>query len=226
MSRHTEPTTLPTFAQYRSQPDFGTSIDHAFDSWLIAPCGVNRDSDTLTRSNFEEQNKELEKIEAAAQPASEDAEYLDLYSVVRFNHWACGWVEHVLVRPDSRAAEYVTELAAQLADYPVVNEDAFSELEWNDAAESWENYGASDFRRALREKFKSEAPAVCDLLDERDIVTADHLRAFMEELYPNEPYFFDGGGCNFPIGRAVDECGRGELAAFIRKVRAEGKGAA
>lgn len=209
---------LSTFAEYRAQPDFGTSIDHDRDTWLIAPCGQNRDSDTLTRSNFAVMMAELERIEQDAQ--TEGAEYFDIFELHSFGHWACGWVEIVLVRPGTAAAVYVAELADSLADYPVADESHFSQLESEEAAEAWQNWGARDFRRALMKEFGDGRAAEFVA----DVATDEQLREWMEELYPNESYYFDNGGCNFPIGLAVSKCGRDELAAFAWKLRGDLRG--
>lgn len=216
MPRRSVPSQLTPFREYRNQPDFGCSVPDDRDAWLIAPCGQNRDSDSLTRSNFAVQLAELERIESELQVEGE--EYVDVYELHRFGHWACGWVEIIIVRPDSPAAVYCAELADSLADYPVADEEHLSQLECDEAAESWDNYGADDMKRAIRAKFREVAPSVVEFL--ADNATNEQLREFMEELYPNEPYHFDGGGCNFPISRAVDNLGRDELAAFVRKVRA------
>lgn len=220
MPRHSIPATIPTFAEYRSQPDFGTSIDHDRDEWIIAPCQQNRDSDTLTRSNFSVMVAELERIEQDAQPAEDGAEYFDVFELHRFGHWAYGWLEIVLVRPGSAAAEYVADLAEALADYPVADEEHFSQLESDEAAESWESWGARDFKRALLKEFGNGRAAEFVA----DVATDEQLREWMEELYPNEPYHFDSGGCSFPIDRAVSACGRGELAAFAWKLRGDLRG--
>lgn len=214
-------TALRTFAEYRAQPDFGCSVPHEFDSWLIAPCGQNRDSDSLTRSNWEVQQRELEKLDESA--AANHDDYTPIYEIHRFGHWACGWVELAIVKPGTTAAEYAQELADALADYPVADESHHSELEWNEAAESWESYGASDFKRALRAEldasvYGAKFPAISDWLD--DVPTNDQLREFLDVVHPNYGYEFDCGGCNFPIEQAVKNCQREQMAAFVRKVRA------
>lgn len=217
MSRHSVPAALPRFAEYRSQPDFGCRIPHDRDEWFIAPCGRNRDSDTLTRSNWEVMCEELNRIDPNGD-TEEDEDNVPSWEIHRFGHWACGWVEISIVRPGTAAADYVHELAESLSDYPVADESHFSELEYEEAAESWDSWGAKDFATELRDKFLDDAPRVAEFI--RDEATADQLREFMTELYPNEDYHFDSGGCNFPIGRAVDNCGRDELARFARLVRA------
>jgi hypothetical protein len=59
--------------------------------------------------------------------------------VVRESHWAVGWVEWIAVHAsDTRALEECDRLLARLENYPVLDEDDFSEREWNAAAEYWD----------------------------------------------------------------------------------------
>ncbi len=91
--------------------------------WYIV-AAVNRDSDTLDESNFEVLQKELGKRA----------------KVERSNHWACGWVDYLIIAPNDKAAIRIALAAKKRADdYPVLNDEHFSELEWNkfhDFAES------------------------------------------------------------------------------------------
>jgi len=94
--------------------------------WLVAPCGTNRDADCLTRANWEAQ---LEALEGTA------GEYI----VAGFNHWACGWFDIALVKPGTPAAEIADRLESKLADYPVLDENAYSNLQFQNAEEQWEH---------------------------------------------------------------------------------------
>lgn len=98
-------------------------------NWFVHPCGTNRDADALTRSNFEVSCAELEKV---------DPEGVD-HEVHSFGHWACGWFEIILVRPDSACAKEAADTEAGLADYPVCNDEHFSETEMKEANEVWAN---------------------------------------------------------------------------------------
>jgi hypothetical protein len=93
--------------------------------WLVAPVGVNRDSDCLTRSNWAVVTADLE---------SKGANDVRIH---RFGHWACGWFEVCLVRPGSVAAQAAEGLEGALADYPVASDEHFSDLETNEAYEYW-----------------------------------------------------------------------------------------
>lgn len=88
--------------------------------------GRSRDSDTLEESNF---------LAGLAAIGGEDD---DMVVVVRESHWAVGWIEWIGIRQDAydqlRTADAIR---ARLEDYPVVDEDHWSELEWTRAADYW-----------------------------------------------------------------------------------------
>ncbi len=92
-----------------------------------AGVGQSRDSDALERSNFICMLREL---------GGES----ETVTVVRESHWAVGWVEWIAINADdSKALEIADGIIAELADYPVINEDHWSELEHEDANETWTN---------------------------------------------------------------------------------------
>ena len=86
----------------------------------------NRDSDALTRSNFE---RGLALIGGESETVQ----------VVRERHWACGWVEWIGIHEDNAEAIAKAEAILEKLDgYPVLDDDHFSELEWNEAHDTWE----------------------------------------------------------------------------------------
>lgn len=85
----------------------------------------HRDSDSLTRSNF------ICGLEALGGES-------DTVQVIREGHWAVGWVEWIAIHQDDTAALKIADsIAEKLEDYPVVNEDHLSELEWDEAQTYW-----------------------------------------------------------------------------------------
>lgn len=89
----------------------------------------NRDSDSLTRSNF-----------AAALAALGGEDDDETVVVVREFHWAVGWIEWIAIHQDNaRALRAADAILEQLEDYPVVDEDAWSELEDSEASDYWES---------------------------------------------------------------------------------------
>ena len=58
----------------------------------------------------------------------------------RANHWAHGWVEYLMVAKDAPEAVLAAaaEIIASLSDYPILDEDGYSEAEYEAACEFWE----------------------------------------------------------------------------------------
>ena len=98
-------------------------------AWLVLPTIRTRDSGPLERSNF---------AAALEQLGGES----DTVEVHRFGHWACGWLEIVLVHP-SRLAD-AQAIEDELEDYPVIDEEALSELEFEEASETWHAMSEAD----------------------------------------------------------------------------------
>ncbi len=114
--------------------------------WFIA-AAQHRDSDCLTRSNFRSFKSALKEFDSW-QSNDEGA-----YCVESFNHWAVGWVEYLLVNPECKAAiELADKLREKLKDYPVLDENDFSNLENDEANEVWRNcYSPSERIKYIRE---------------------------------------------------------------------------
>ena len=66
----------------------------------------------------------------------------DTVEVHRFNHWVCGWLELILLAPDRQSDGDAIE--ARLADYPLLDEDDYSQRELNMAAETWTHMTVRD----------------------------------------------------------------------------------
>lgn len=92
--------------------------------WFVF-LGQHRESDALTRSNFE---CGLARLGGESETVR----------VIRERHWAVGWVEWIGVHKSAAdkldAAETMLE---QIDAYPVLDEDDFSELEWKEAEQFW-----------------------------------------------------------------------------------------
>ena len=102
-----------------------------------------RDCDALTRSNYICTLELLNKGSAKhADPVDGEPWVYDF----RQGHWACGWVETIIVRQDAPKAiiELAEEIVCALADYPVLNDDHHSELEESESQDFWESSSISD----------------------------------------------------------------------------------
>ena len=111
--------------------------------------GQNRDSACLDRSNFEIAQERLDAIpDPTLWPHAGPP-----WTVIRERHWLCGWVEWIGIHFDAvehlKAAD---EMAGELEQYPVLDEDHFSEKEFNEAANYWEKADISERMELCKEK--------------------------------------------------------------------------
>lgn len=186
-----------------------TAFDHSaaqfFDSedprrnWLVVPVGQNRDSRELETSNFA----------AALEILGGESETVEVH---RFGHWACGWYEIIIVDP-SREAE-VEAIENRLENYPVLDEDDFSNREHEAYLEDWQNWACSDFISGLKNEFDLQDSTV-DFLEGLD---HEPMMEFFESCNPSGDYY-DGEGCN--VRSSVDKCTREQLATFLWNSRKE-----
>lgn len=141
--------------------------DHG--DWVIA-LAIHRDSGALSRSNWRVMQKLLGAIDA------------DALHIERFSHWAVGWCDYLLVRPD--AALVLAELMLlneRLDGYPVLDESDWSDEEQQEADETWRNcYNAADrakYVRAHRSQFEFRG-----LRDAVACLRGDYFAGYASEL--------------------------------------------
>jgi len=91
-------------------------------NWLVCPVNKTRDSDALDRSNFDK----IERLLVDNDPNETE------HTIASFNHWACGWFYLILVNPSSKSEEIVNNAIERLENYPILDEDLFSEYELKD----------------------------------------------------------------------------------------------
>jgi len=110
--------------------------------WLVVSVGQNRDSDCADRSNFAVVTQSLESYQRTtvffADPNDPEGWNHD-YEVHCFNHWACGWIEIILVRPNTLVCAAAETWEEKLENYSLANEDHRSELEHEEAQKVWQN---------------------------------------------------------------------------------------
>ncbi len=102
--------------------------------WLVCAVSQTRDSGPLKLSNFAAHEAALEEI---------DADNID-HETHRFGHWGPGWFEIILVRAESPCHVEAEEIAAALADYPVLDDEDHSAREFDEACEAWLHTGLGD----------------------------------------------------------------------------------
>lgn len=106
----------------------GDSTD--YKDWF-ALLSKTRDSDPLTVSNFE----------CALDLLGRESKNIQVRS---FNHWGCGWIETIFVKPNTKEAEIAESIEAALSDYPVLNDEDFSNREWQHKSDYWKLCGMKE----------------------------------------------------------------------------------
>jgi hypothetical protein len=136
--------------------------------WWVLPCGRNRDSDCGTESNFA----------VALRMLGGEGENVQIH---RFGHWACGWYELIVVRPDTEQAKIAHEIEESLDGYPILDDDDFSEREREAADQTWRDcFNAKERLAYVREhRSQFEFPDFACLLD---CIRGNHFAGYPGEL--------------------------------------------
>ena len=101
--------------------------------------GTNRDADCITRANFQAAITLFEDNKIKVYNA-EDTNKKNVVLNARFNHWAVGWIELILIpEKNKKAVNLGIEIEEKLANYPILDEMLFSEIEYNEVSEYWFN---------------------------------------------------------------------------------------
>lgn len=131
--------------------------------------GQHRDSDALVRANFKAMLKAL-------------GGETDTVIVVREGHWLVGWVEWIAIhQDDAKALQVADEIKAALADYPVIDDDAFSTEEDEEAQQTWANCYSDQERLKYIREHKSQFD-FNDLADILAQVRGRYFRGYASEL--------------------------------------------
>lgn len=132
---------MPDYRKILSEdcPAYADYSPTAFDSaglglpdratWRVLPVIRTRDSGVLDRSNFRTALASL----ATVDPGGEH------YETHRFGHWGCGWFEIILVNPDApdTVIDAAGGIVAALANYPILSEEDYSDLQSETADAAW-----------------------------------------------------------------------------------------
>ena len=119
-----------------------------FVVWGLTPFSVNRDSDILNQSNFKVISEDLMK----RFPKSVD--------ILKSSHFLCGWFDQLMVKTTSRAAfQAVYDWDVKPDDYPVASDDDYSDMQYEEACNAWDNWASYDVKKLIEEK---EIPFLID----------------------------------------------------------------
>lgn len=201
--------TLQKYADFKPTPFDATGLGLPDQQdWGVAPVAQTRDSDALEQSNFETFLNMLRECGESEGDGTDG----ETWEVHRFGHWGPGWFEVVLVKPGSKAYAIAVDCARALENYPVLDDQDFSNREHEEYSEAWDNYARREFCDMLKREF-GLYDAGFDTLDDCD---SEALREFFEAQNPCGDYYSDGVN----LRASVSKCTRDSLAAFIRKHRA------
>ena len=189
---------MKTLAQFIPHDDLDGK-----DSWLVV-LSRHRDSGHAANSNFDAAFERIRKIDP-------EGEHSDTYGG---GHFAVGWVEAVIVKPDSPAHDEAVKILEKLESYPLLDEDDVSRREQDEYIGNMYSYGLHDFASELVKKFKL-SEATSDLLSEAD---KDKFIEFFESLN-DVGDFHDEGVPN--VSRSVRKCTKDDMKEFLRIVRAD-----
>jgi hypothetical protein len=136
-------------------------------SWLVL-LTRNRDSDLLTESNWE----------GALKTLGGEGENVEIF---RFGHWACGWWEALCVKEGTEKEIIANTLEKRLENYPILNEDEFSQREYEEANRVWkECYNARERAEYIRKhQNQFEFHSFSDI---RATVRGDYFSGYASEL--------------------------------------------
>lgn len=102
----------------------------------------NRDSGILAESNWHSAIKILNAKNAK-------------YQIVRFSHWAVGWIEMILIHQSEQTAiDAGNEIERVLSEYAVLNDEDFSNREWDAISELADQICADIANLADNEKLR------------------------------------------------------------------------
>lgn len=94
-----------------------------------------RDSEVLDESNYIRIFEDLEKLN----PDDWEGEFAPCHDF-RASHWACGWVEYIIVKADAPDAMLIkaAEIVEALEQYPIYDESDFCEREHAAKVDYWD----------------------------------------------------------------------------------------
>lgn len=107
-----------------------------YEDYYVGP-GQHRDSELLDRVNF---TSALEMLGGEHEP--------DVI-VARASHWGVGWVESILVHKDSDKVAKLEEIENLLEEYPVLDDDLYSEMQYKEEEENYESWAKDDSIKIL-----------------------------------------------------------------------------
>lgn len=145
----------------------------------------HRNSGLLDTTNFAAICERLGDICPQSEIDKYQAHQPDGWYIYSASHWMCGWVEYILISPTAPAELLAAgeEILRELAAYPVMDEEALSEAQWQAAGEIWNECSTPTERWGMIHSYSRDEfrPAECRAKWE-NIENMDLQYRFMESL--------------------------------------------
>lgn len=143
--------------------------------------GVHRDSDALERSNFAVISEDL------------STRFPEDTTIERSSHWLVGWSEELKLNTDNpQALEAAYEWHQALEQYPVADEEHFSQTEMEDGAEEWESWASYDMLKTAEEY--DELASLLDFDTDGNPTGWRNDQVAAEVQYAFEEQYLESGG--------------------------------
>ena len=110
----------------------------------------NRDSSILEESNYEQIFKHLKEtiknLDSPIYIEDDERSEFDWVYDFRARHWACGWVEYILVRKDAPQSviDAAVEVIEGIEDYCIFDETHYSEMQCDATETFWQECSTED----------------------------------------------------------------------------------
>ena len=113
----------------------------------------NRDSTALERSNYERILADLDALAATCTDAEREACEHGVVYDWRAGHWAVGWVEYLTVSKHApqRVLDEAAVILCSLADYPVYDDEHYSQLLHQEATDYWVQMSVRERAEVIRD---------------------------------------------------------------------------
>lgn len=143
-----------------SYNNYSGSLDHENDFVLLSR---TRDSILLDNLNFDVALELIKKVDS------------DNVYVLSFNHWACGWIEHIFIKPNTKAFMEAEKIEVVLSDYPILDDSEYYQQLFDQAEDYWNNISINEKIDICRDNDQSIFSA-----RSRSIPDNDYIRDYCE----------------------------------------------
>lgn len=166
------------------------------EDWRILPCTITRDTGALSKSNFKTAREILDHAGAT-------------YEAIRFGHWGSGWFEIIVVEPTEIGLRVAGEIACSLENYPVLDDEDYSDCEYEAVRDNWDAWQEWDFLNHLERMLSERAFQL--IKDNREM-----LFAFVSD------YGYNYSGGNDPhLDVKAEDLDRDTVAKMLCEIRTQ-----